>query len=143
VQLTVGQFRDALRMEKPVLRVEPWQDKIRLGHEVPLHPHVVEAVRPLFKSRQDSEKAFEYGSFLMWVKRQRIPMSRFRGHFVLGDLRKFAEQYGDLLSWDSSNRAYVLTHGVSSVDWTHYKHPLPEDVYDTYTRYWRNVELES
>ncbi len=35
-----------------------------------------------------------------------------------------------------SNRAYVVAHGVSGVDWTHYMHPLPEHVYDLYMRYW-------
>jgi hypothetical protein len=25
-----------------------------------------------------------------------------------------------------------MTHGVSGVDWEHYKHPLPEYVYDVY-----------
>ncbi|MGZ7199779.1 MAG: hypothetical protein ACXVIG_07385 [Halobacteriota archaeon] len=137
--VTVGQFRHALGMEKPVLRVEPSQDKIRLGHEVPLHPCVVEVVHPLLENRDDSENMFEYGSFSMWVKRQQISMSRFNGHFVLGDLRKFAEQHGDIIGWDQSNRAYILTHGVSGVDWTHYKHPLPEHVYDVYMRYWRDV----
>ncbi|MGZ4881581.1 MAG: hypothetical protein ACXV7G_11040, partial [Halobacteriota archaeon] len=58
-------------------------------------------------------------SIQMWVKRQQIPMSRFNGHFVLGDLRKFSEQYGDVIGWDQSNRAYILTHGVSGVDWSH------------------------
>ncbi|MGZ4934354.1 MAG: hypothetical protein ACXV49_07635 [Halobacteriota archaeon] len=140
-QVTVGQFRDALQMDKPVLRVEPQQDKIRLGHEVPLHPSVVEAMRPLLEDRKGGEKAFEYISFLQWTKRQKVPMSRFKGHFVLGDLRKFAEQHGDIIGWESSNRAYILTHGVSGVDWTHYKHPLPENVYDTYMKYWEDVHL--
>ncbi|MGZ4880853.1 MAG: hypothetical protein ACXV5H_05465 [Halobacteriota archaeon] len=139
--VTVGQFRDALRMAKPVLRVEPEQDKIRLGHEVPLHPCVVESVKPLLEDRRDDEKAFEYISFLMWVKREKIPMSRFSGHFVLGDLRKFAEQHGDVIGWEQSNRAYILTHGVSGVDWTHYRHPLPEHVYDVYMRYWADVRF--
>ena len=53
-------------------------------------------------------------------------MSRFNGHFVLGDLRKFCEQHGDAIGWDQSNRAYILTHGVSGIDWKHYKHLLPE-----------------
>jgi hypothetical protein len=128
-------------MDKPVLRVEPEQDKICLGHEVPLHPCVIEAVRPLLEDRHDGDKAFEYISFLMWIKRQKIPMSRFRGHFVLGDLRKFAEQYWDLIDWDQSNRAYILSHGVSCIDWTHYKHPLPEHVYDIYMRSWADVHL--
>ncbi|MGZ4865115.1 MAG: hypothetical protein ACXV76_11140 [Halobacteriota archaeon] len=69
-------------------------------------------------------------------------MCRFKGHFVLGDLRKFAEQFGDVISWDQSNRAYILTHGVSGVDWTYYKHPLPEHVYDGYMPYWRDVTLK-
>ncbi len=140
-QLTVGQFRDALRMDKPVLRVEHYQDKIRLGHEVPLHPCVIKAIRPLLEGRQDSDKAFESISFFMWVKRQKMPMSRFKGHFVLGDLRKFAEQYGDIVQWDQSNRAYILTRGISGVDWSHHKHPLPENVYDTYMKYRAAVHL--
>lgn len=35
----------------------------------------------------------------------------------------------------------MLTHGVSGVDWTHYKHPLPEHVYDVYMKSWRDVQL--
>ena len=76
-----------------------------------------------------------------WVKPAKIPLSQVNLHFVLGDLRKFAEQYGDLTGWDSSNRAYMLTHGVSGVDWTHYKHPLPEHVYDVYMKSWGDVQL--
>ena len=34
-----------------------------------------------------------------------------------------------------------MTHGVSGIDWKHYKHPLPENVYSTYVRYWGDVEL--
>jgi len=56
-------------------------------------------------------------------------MSQFESHFVLGDLRKFAEQYGDVVWWDQSNRASIVTHGVSGIDWKRYKHPLPENVY--------------
>jgi hypothetical protein len=29
---------------------------------------------------------------------------------------------------DNVKRAYILTHGVSGIDWKHYKHPLPENV---------------
>ncbi|MGZ4936696.1 MAG: hypothetical protein ACXV4C_09145 [Halobacteriota archaeon] len=38
---------------------------------------------------------------------------RVLGHFFASDLRKFAEQHGDFIGWDQSNRAYILTHGVS------------------------------
>jgi len=43
---------------------------------------------------------------------------------------------------DHSNRAYILTHDVSGVDWTHHKHLVPEHVYDTYIRYWKNVRFD-
>jgi hypothetical protein len=56
---------------------------------------------------------------------------------VPGDLRKFCEQQGDILQWDQSNKNYILTHGVSGVDWRFYKHPLPEHVYDIYMKYWK------
>ena len=32
-----------------------------------------------------------------------------------------------------------MTHGVSGIDWRHYRHPLPENVYDVYIQYWKDV----
>jgi hypothetical protein len=29
----------------------------------------------------------------------------------------------------------TLPHGVSGIDWKHYKHPLPETIYDVYTKH--------
>jgi hypothetical protein len=141
MKLIVGQLRESLKAPKPVLRVEPSQDKIRMEHYVPLHPQVIEAIQPLLNRRQDDELIFKHGSFWMWIKRQQTPMLQFKGHFVLGDLRKFAEQYGDTIQWDQSNRAYIMTHGVSGIDWKHYMHPLPEHVYDLYMKYWKDVKL--
>ena len=140
-KLTVGQFREAMAADKPVLVVDSSQDKIGMSHYVPLDSRVVKALEPLLAGRNDDELMFTHSSFLQWIKRQKIPMSRFKGHFQLGDLRKFAEQHGDIIEWEHSNRAYILTHGVSGVDWAHYKHPLPEYVYEIYMRYWRNVDL--
>jgi hypothetical protein len=37
------------------------------------------------------ELLFECNSFQMWVKRAKIRMSRFKGHFVLGDLQKITQ----------------------------------------------------
>ncbi len=61
---------------------------------------------------------------------------------MLGDLRKFCEQHGDAIGWDQSNRAYIMTHGVSSVEWKHYRHPLPDSVYDVYMKYWKDVRFQ-
>jgi hypothetical protein len=125
----------------PCLLVNASQDKIHMEHYVPLHGVVIGALRPLFDGKKDEELLFEYNSFQMWIKRQKISMSRFNGHFVLGDLRKFTEQYGDIIQWDQSNRAYIMTHGVGGIDWKHYKHPLPENVYEIYARSWDGIDL--
>jgi integrase len=77
--LTVGQLCGTLRARKPVLRVEPSQDKIRMERYVPLHQQVVEAIKPLLDGQQDDELIFRHGSFWMWVKRQKIPMSLSKG----------------------------------------------------------------
>ncbi len=42
-----------------------------------------------------------------------------------------------------NQKKYIPTHGVSSIEWAHYKHPLPEHVYGVYLQYWKNVELKS
>jgi len=47
------------------------------------------------------------------------------------DLCSFVNSIG-IIEWIQPNRADILTHGVSGIDWKHYKHPLPENVYDTY-----------
>jgi len=36
-----------------------------------------------------------------------------------------------------------MTHGVTGIDWKHYKHPLPEHVYDIYMQYWQASILQS
>ncbi|MGZ4846795.1 MAG: hypothetical protein ACXVIL_09445 [Halobacteriota archaeon] len=138
-QLTAVQFHQALEITKPVLDVRAEQDKIRMEHYVPLHPSVVEAVETCDPSRAGLQFAFE--SFRRWTKEAAIPLTRCASTFVPSDLRKFAEQHGDVIGWDHSNRAYILTHCVSGVDWVHYKHPLPEHVYDVYMHYWGNVRL--
>ena len=119
-RLTIGQFKDALKSENPVLCVKSSQDKIKMEHYVPLHKQVIEAIQPLLDRRDNNEFMFEYNSFNQWIKRQKIPLSRIAGHFVLGDLRKFAEQHGDVIEWNESNRSYILSHGVSGVQWSNY-----------------------
>jgi hypothetical protein len=52
---------------------------------------------------------------------------------------KVQRQHGDIILWDQSNRAYIMTHGVSGIDWKHYEHPLPENVFDVYLHYWKEL----
>jgi hypothetical protein len=126
--LRVEQFREALTSEKPVLHVEPGQDKIRMEHYVPLHPQLAMVIETLCDGREGSECMFILESFRKWLQKLRIPLARCNSHFVTSDLRKFAEQQGDVIGWNESNRAYILTHGVRGVEWSNYRHPLPEHV---------------
>jgi len=140
-KLTVRQAREALQSDTPCIEVLASQDKIRFSHYVPLHSRVIEAIRPLLEGRNDDERLFSYESMIAWVKREKIPLIRIARKFTLGSLRKWTEQHGDIIQWDPSNRAYVMSHGVSGIDWKHYKHPLPENVYRVYMQYWRDVDL--
>jgi len=51
----------------------------------------------------------------MWNKRQKIPLSHNGNHFVFSDLRKFAEQYGDVIGWEQSNRALFSHMGFQEL----------------------------
>ncbi|MGZ4852220.1 MAG: hypothetical protein ACXV3D_03395 [Halobacteriota archaeon] len=140
-QLRVEQFREALKLEKPVLFVESAQDKIRMEHFVPLHPQLASVVGALSDGKEGSECMFILESFRKWLQKLRIPLARCNAHFTASDLRKFAEQHGDVVGWNESNRAYILTHGVRGIEWSNYRHPLPEHVYDNYLQYWRDVRF--
>ncbi|MGZ4881888.1 MAG: hypothetical protein ACXV7G_12660 [Halobacteriota archaeon] len=141
-RLRVGQFRAALGMEKPTLLVEADQDKVRYAHWVPLMPQLVDGLKPLVDGRGDNELMFDYHSYAMWIKRQKIPLTRVKSHFVPGDMRKWCVQCGcDSLEWELSNRSHILSHGLSSIEDKHYRHPLPEQIYDVYCSYWRSMRL--
>lgn len=95
----------------------------------------------LSDGRDDNEHTFILESFRKLLQKQKIPLIRCSSHFTASDLRKFAEQEGDIIGWNESNRPYVLTHGVRGVEWTNYRHPLPDSVYDVNMKYWTNVEF--
>ena len=102
---------------------------------------MIKAILPLVDGRMDDEPMFSHLLFERWAKLKKIRLMRSNFHFVLGDLRKFTEQFGDIIQWDQSNRSYIMTHGVGGIDWKHYKHPLPEHVYDVYMKYWRDTRF--
>jgi len=54
---------EAVKMDKPIVDVLPWQDKIRMQHYCPLPPQVVEAILPTLNGRPDDALAFEQLSF--------------------------------------------------------------------------------
>jgi len=113
-RITAGQFEEALkfRSSKPTLDISADQDKIRMAHYVPLHPRIIEAVEPLLDGKKGDELMFPLCALIQWLIRGReagneIPLRRRNGYFVLSDLRKFMEPHGDVIGWDSSNRAHL------------------------------------
>lgn len=133
-RLRIDQFEEGLKLKSPTILVEAKQDKIRMEHYVPLHPDLLPFIKELLKIRkkQGKENMFEYNSYEQMLKRAKVKLERGvlikdpkKRHFVVGDLRKFAEQMADKIKWDVSNKNYILTHAVSSIDWSRYKHPPP------------------
>jgi integrase len=90
-RLRMGQFREALKLENPVVHVESAQDKIRMEHYVPLHPQLAGAVESLCDDAEDKTRMFVLESFRKWTEKQKIPLSRCNSHFITSDVRKFAE----------------------------------------------------
>jgi len=142
-RLTVGQFRQALSLEYPVLKVEAHQDKIRMAHYVPIHPSLIKDLNELINERADEEKMFNTLVMERWLKERNIPLSKANNcsKFVLSDCRKFFEQKSDEIGFDDANKAFIMTHGVSGVQWSNYKAFLPENVYSRYMEYWGKSEI--
>jgi integrase len=148
-RLTVGQLRAAVNEDKPMLHVLPEQEKNRTEHWVPIHSAVVPAVKAVlendYSDKDDAAPFFMYNSLVNWLRHHQVPLPRVmdpsKAHMCLGDYRKFAEQFGDVIGWDENNRKYVLAHGMTGVEWEHYKNPQREDVYDRYMEAWKDVDL--
>jgi len=112
-----------------------------MEHYVPLHLRLAEEMEILCEDGDGSELMFMLEGFRKLLQKKRIPLDRCNSRFVTSDLRKFAEQHGDVIGWNESNRAYILTHGARGIEWSNYRHPLPDHVYDVYMRYWKGVDF--
>ncbi|MGZ7202789.1 MAG: hypothetical protein ACXVIN_07460 [Halobacteriota archaeon] len=104
----------ALKMQKLVVDLLPWQDRLECNITV-LCTQVVEAVAPALDGRRDDERTFEQLSFREWLKHTDIPLLNGGSRIVNEDLRRFCEHESDLLQWDESNKNYILAHGVRAL----------------------------
>jgi hypothetical protein len=82
-----------------------------------LHPQVVQAIEPLLNGRSDDKPIFKHFAFERWIRQHKIQLARSVNLFVVGDLRKYAKQYGSIIQWGLLQQAYILTHVVSGVEW--------------------------
>ena len=140
-RLTAKQFNDALNQNLPVLTVEAEQDKIRLQHYVPIHPVLLPYIQKILIGKSENDAVFDYLGLQRWLKHHTIAMSHTKGKIELKDLRKYFEQQSDAIGFYDADKNFIMSHGVSSVSWKSYKQFLPENVYNTYIRYWITVKL--
>jgi len=141
-RLRVEQFKLALSQNPPVLTIEPQQDKIRMEHYVPIHPVLIEPLTEHIGKRHNAELMFNYNGLMRWLGKARIPMSRCKGWFQLKDERKWFEQKSDEIGFLDANKNFIMSHGVSSVNWRSYKQFLPETVYNNYMEKWGGIMIE-
>ena len=140
-RLTIGQFREALKMDQPVLTVEARQDKIRMAHYCPLHPMLIESIRNLAQGKPDDVPLFGRFGLQSWFRRNPVPLQYTHGKMELKDLRKFFIQKSDEIGFTDANKNFILTHNVSGVDWQSYKQFLPQTVYNSYMKAWGDVKI--
>jgi integrase len=140
-RLTVKQVKEALAKTPNVLTVEANQDKIRLQHYVPLNPVLIPLLKDLTEGKQDGDLIFCYNEFMRWLFQNPVQLTNIDGNLQLKDLRKFFEQKSDEIGFNDANKNFIMSHGVSSINWTSYKQFLPENVYKTYMKHWGCVEI--
>jgi len=140
-RLTVSQFNAALNQSPPVLTVDAKQDKIRMAHYCPIHPAIIPHIIDTIEGRSSDECLFSYEGLKQWLSRNPVLLSQTTGNLQLKDLRKFFEQKSDEIGFTDSNKNFIMSHGVSSINWTSYKQFLPENVYKTYMKHWGSVEI--
>jgi integrase len=142
-RLTVKQVKDALTKTPNVLTVEANQDKIRLQHYVPLHPVLIPLLKDLTEGKQDGDLVFCYNEFMRWLFQNPVQLTNIDGKLQLKDLRKFFEQKSDEIGFNDANKNFIMSHGVSSINWTSYKQFLPENVYKRYIDCWGSVDINN
>jgi len=141
-RLTVKQLKDALANNPPVLTVESEQDKLKMAHYVPLHPIHIPYIQDLIANRQDDERVFDIFQLQDWLRLHPQPLKHTAGKFEIKDLRKFFEQKSDEIGFTDANKNFIMSHGVSSINWQSYKAFLPENVYSRYIACWGSVVIQ-
>jgi integrase len=140
-RITVGQFQEALNHNPPMLIVRAEQDKIRLEHYVPLHPVIIPYLTEAIEGKGSDQFLFNYEGLKQYLSRHPVNLIHTKGDLQLKDLRKFFEQKSDEIGFTDANKNFIMSHGVSSINWTSYKQFLPENVYKRYMESWGSQKL--
>ena len=134
------QVSHSLSQSPTGLDVNAEKDKIRLEHLVPIHPNLIPVLQNIMDNGYAS-RVFLDDSLRRYLQGANIPLSKADGRIQLKDLRKFFEQKSDEIGFTDANKNFIMSHGVSSVNWQSYKQFLPETVYKNYIERWGSVKL--
>ena len=80
---------------------------------------------------------------MRWLFQNPVQLTNIDGKLQLKDLRKFFEQKSDEIGFNDANKNFIMSHGVSSINWTSYKQFLPENVYKRYIDCWGSVDINN
>jgi len=141
-KITVQQVNNALSNAQPIIIVRAKQDKCNIKHEVPVHPHLISDLQYLTEGKDDNACIFNYRQLQKWLYENQFMLTECDDRFVTKHLRKFFEQYSDELGFSDVYKCYIMTHGMSGVQWTNYKRIRRESLYTQYISKWGGVAFE-
>lgn len=92
-----------------------------MAHYVPLHPGLISHITLLIKDKSEASLMFEIFPLQRWLRLNYVNLMRTAGKLELKDIRKFFEQKSDEIGFTDANKNFIMSHGVSSINWTSYK----------------------
>jgi len=113
-----------------------------MEHEVPVHPRLISHLQYLTEGKDDNACIFNYRQLQKWLYKKQIMLTEYDDRFVTKHLRKFFEQYSDELGFSDAYKCYIMTHGMSGVQWTNYKRIRQGSLYTQYMSRWGDVAFE-
>jgi integrase len=142
-KITVGEFKEALSRNPPVLWIPENKDKERFPHWVPLHPVVVKWVGAYVSlMKKDREIAFGYYALRKLLDDLNIKAIHTGRKIAISHMRKFFEQMcNNVLMVHPGLRDYIMAHNTGSLDVQSYDGKLPSEIYEQYMMAWKDVNL--
>ncbi len=146
-KLDFKDLEEALSRDPPILWIPEEKDKERFPHWVPLHPIVVEWLKPVLKFRHVQPQApkdsvFPYNSVRKLFTQIDIKAIHTGRKITYSHLRKFFEQMcNNVLMVHPGLRDYIMAHNTGSLDVQSYDGKLPSEIYEQYMVAWGKVNL--
>ncbi len=124
------------------------KDKENFPHWVPLHPVVVEWLKPVIEfydvhpQGPSDNTVFEHRSILKILRRINVRAIHTRIPIRPSHFRKFFEQMcNNVLMIHPGLRDYIMAHNTGSLDVQSYDGKLPLEIYQQYMEKWEKVNL--